>query len=86
MDEAVAHAVIDLSGRPVSRLSIVPDPGMATHALEALAQNARLTLHVEASGDDAHHVAEGAYKAVGRAMAVALTPRGREVASTKGIL
>lgn len=86
MDEALAHAVIDLSGRPVSVISIEPDPGMATHALECLAQNARLTLHVEATGDNAHHVAEGAFKAVGRALAVALSPTGSHVQSTKGSL
>ncbi len=86
MDEALAHAVIDLSGRPVSVISIEPDPGMATHALESLAQNARLTLHVEAKGANAHHVAEGAFKAVGRALAVALSPAGSQVHSTKGSL
>ena len=86
MDEALAHAVIDLSGRPVSRIVIEPDPGMATHALESLAQNARLTLHVEARGENAHHVAEGAFKAVGRALAVALSPAGSQVQSTKGSL
>jgi imidazoleglycerol-phosphate dehydratase len=86
MDEALAYAVIDLSGRPVSVITIEPDPGMATHALESLAQNARLTLHVEAKGDNAHHVAEGAFKAVGRALAVALAPAGNQVHSTKGSL
>jgi histidinol-phosphate/aromatic aminotransferase/cobyric acid decarboxylase-like protein/imidazoleglycerol phosphate dehydratase HisB len=86
MDEALAHAVIDLSGRPVSRISIVPDPGMATHALDSFAQNARLTLHVDATGDNSHHVAEGAFKAVGRALAVALSPSGHEVPSSKGSL
>lgn len=86
MDEALAHAVIDLSGRPVSRIRIEPDPGMASHALESLAQAARLTLHVDAHGDNAHHVAEAAFKAVGRALAVALHPWGREVPSTKGAL
>lgn len=86
MDEAVAHAVIDLSGRPVSRISIVPDPGMATHALESFAQNAKLTLHVDASGENAHHVAEGAFKAVGRALNVALKIDGDVVRSTKGTL
>ena len=86
MDEAVAHAIIDFSGRPVSKISISPDPGMAAHALESLAQNAKLTLHVTATGDNAHHTAEGAFKAVGRAMKVALTIDGALVASTKGSL
>ena len=86
MDEALAHAVIDLSGRPVSRIVIEPDPGMATHALESFAQNAKLTLHVEARGENAHHVAEGAFKAVGRALNTALTKDGDLVRSTKGTL
>ncbi len=86
MDEALCHAVVDLSGRPLSRISISPDPGMAAHALESLAQNAKLTLHVEASGENSHHVAEGAFKAVGRALAVALSVSGDQVRSTKGTL
>jgi histidinol-phosphate/aromatic aminotransferase/cobyric acid decarboxylase-like protein/imidazoleglycerol phosphate dehydratase HisB len=86
MDEAVGHAVVDISGRPVSAISISPDPGMAAHALESLAQNAKLTLHVTASGDNAHHVAEVAFKAVGRALALAVALDGDEVRSTKGSL
>ena len=86
MDEALAHAVVDLSGRPVAQLSIDPDPGMATHALESFAQTARLTLHVTATGTNAHHVAEASFKAVGRALAVALRQVGTQVASTKGSL
>jgi histidinol-phosphate/aromatic aminotransferase/cobyric acid decarboxylase-like protein/imidazoleglycerol phosphate dehydratase HisB len=86
MDEAIAHAVVDLSGRAVSELSIDPDPGMATHAFESLAQTARITLHVTASGRNAHHVAEAAFKAVGRALAAAMTPSGSLVRSTKGSL
>jgi histidinol-phosphate/aromatic aminotransferase/cobyric acid decarboxylase-like protein/imidazoleglycerol phosphate dehydratase HisB len=86
MDEALAHAVVDLSGRPVSQLSISPDPGMATHGLESFAQTAKLTLHVTASGENAHHVAEGAFKAVGRALAMALQIDGNEIRSTKGSL
>ena len=86
MDEALAHAVVDLAGRPIAELSIEPDPGMATHALESFVQTARLTLHVSASGSNAHHVAEAAFKAVGRALAVALRRDGDLVRSTKGSL
>ena len=86
MDEAQAHAVIDLSGRPVAVIDIDPDPGMAAHALESLVQTARVTLHVTAHGRNAHHVAEAAFKAVGRALAAALAPRGTMVNSTKGSL
>jgi histidinol-phosphate/aromatic aminotransferase/cobyric acid decarboxylase-like protein/imidazoleglycerol phosphate dehydratase HisB len=86
MDEALAHAVVDLSGRATANISISPDPGMAAHAFESLAQTARITLHVTATGENAHHVAEAAFKAVGRALAQALTRDGSLVRSTKGSL
>jgi histidinol-phosphate/aromatic aminotransferase/cobyric acid decarboxylase-like protein/imidazoleglycerol phosphate dehydratase HisB len=86
MDEALAHAVVDLSGRATANISITPDPGMATHAFQSLAQNARITLHVTATGENDHHVAEAAFKAVGRALAQALTRDGSLVRSTKGSL
>ena len=86
MDEALAHAVVDLSGRATATLSIAPDPGMAAHAFMSLAQSARMTLHVTATGENAHHVAEAAFKAVGRAIAQALVRDGSLVRSTKGSL
>jgi histidinol-phosphate aminotransferase/imidazoleglycerol-phosphate dehydratase/histidinol-phosphatase len=86
MDEAIAHAVIDLSGRATANISVTPDEGMVTHAFESLVQTARITLHVTASGENAHHVAEASFKAVGRAMAQALTKNGDLVRSTKGSL
>jgi histidinol-phosphate aminotransferase/imidazoleglycerol-phosphate dehydratase/histidinol-phosphatase len=86
MDEAIAHAVVDLSGRAKATLDISPDPGMAAHAFESLAQTARITLHVTASGENAHHVAEAAFKAVGRAIHQALVRDGSLVRSTKGSL
>ena len=86
MDEALAHAVVDLSGRAKATLDIDPDPGMAAHAFESLAQTARITLHVTAKGENAHHVAEAAFKAVGRAMNQALVRDGSVIRSTKGSL
>jgi histidinol-phosphate aminotransferase/imidazoleglycerol-phosphate dehydratase/histidinol-phosphatase len=86
MDEALAHAVVDLSGRATATLSISPDPGMAAHAFQSLAQNARITLHVTATGENDHHVAEAAFKAVGRALAQAIARDGTLVRSTKGSL
>jgi histidinol-phosphate/aromatic aminotransferase/cobyric acid decarboxylase-like protein/imidazoleglycerol phosphate dehydratase HisB len=86
MDEALAHAVVDLSGRATANISIRPDPGMAAHAFESLAQTARITLHVTATGENDHHVAEAAFKAVGRALAQALTRDGSLIRSTKGSL
>jgi len=86
MDEALAHAVVDLSGRPTATISIEPDPGMATHALESFVQTAKITLHVTATGQNAHHVSEAAFKAVGRALAEALRRDGGVIRSTKGSL
>jgi histidinol-phosphate/aromatic aminotransferase/cobyric acid decarboxylase-like protein/imidazoleglycerol phosphate dehydratase HisB len=86
MDEALAYAVVDLSGRATANISITPDPGMAAHAFQSLAQTARITLHVTASGENDHHVAEACFKAVGRALAQALTRDGSLVRSTKGSL
>lgn len=86
MDEALAHAVVDLSGRATANITITPDPGMAVHAFESLAQTARITLHVTATGENAHHVAEASFKAVGRALAQAFTPDGSLIRSTKGSL
>ena len=86
MDEALAHAVVDLSGRATATISINPDPGMAAHAFQSLAQTARITLHVTATGENDHHVAEASFKAVGRALAQALAKDGSLVRSTKGSL
>lgn len=86
MDEALAHAVVDLSGRPMATISIEPDPGMATHALESFVQQAKITLHVTSTGTNAHHVAEASFKAVGRALAEALRRDSDVIRSTKGSL
>jgi histidinol-phosphate aminotransferase/imidazoleglycerol-phosphate dehydratase/histidinol-phosphatase len=86
MDEALAYAVVDLSGRATANISISPDPGMAAHMFTSLAQTARMTLHVTATGENAHHVAEASFKAVGRALAQAMTRDGTLVRSTKGSL
>lgn len=86
MDDAVARVVVDLGGRPWSKIALDHDPGLAGHALASFAQAARMTLHVESSGHDAHHVVEAAFKALGRALAIATARRGNGIPSTKGHL
>lgn len=96
MDEAVAEAVLDVSGRPyaVIDLPFTTDRiGNLTtqnipHALEALTRTAGLTLHLSARGANDHHIAEAAFKALARAIrtAVAFDPRRSGVPSTKGTL
>jgi histidinol-phosphate/aromatic aminotransferase/cobyric acid decarboxylase-like protein/imidazoleglycerol phosphate dehydratase HisB len=86
MDDALARAAVDLGGRASSELKLEHDPGMATHMLASLAQSARASIHVEATGRDAHHTAEAAFKAVGRALRVAVRREGTGLPSTKGLL
>ena len=96
MDEALATAVIDVGGRPYAVLDL-PFRGeragalplqLVDHALEAFARTAGATLHVRGSGRNDHHLAEAAFKALGRALREACEPDPRRsgVASTKGSL
>jgi imidazoleglycerol-phosphate dehydratase len=96
MDEALATAVIDLSGRPYAVLELAfrgervgaLSTQLVEHALEAFARKAGATLHLRASGRNDHHVAEAAFKALARALraAVAIDPRRAGIPSTKGSL
>lgn len=97
MDECLAHAAVDISGRPHVTCA-VPLPttvvgGFETDLLEefmrAFANNARLTLHLRLlAGENPHHVIEACFKAVARAMrvATAMNPREQGIPSTKGSL
>jgi histidinol-phosphate aminotransferase/imidazoleglycerol-phosphate dehydratase/histidinol-phosphatase len=86
MDDALARAAVDLGGRRASVLDLQLDPGLAKHMLQSLADSGRMCIHVEATGEDPHHVAEAAFKAVGRALRAALRSEGSLIPSTKGIL
>ncbi len=86
MDDALARASVDLGGRPWAEIELEPDPGLAAHVLGSLAQAGRFAVHVEASGRNDHHTAEAAFKAVGRALRVALAPGFVGIPSTKGRL
>jgi len=59
---------------------------MAEHMLASLAQSARAAINVEATGRDPHHVAEAAFKAVGRALRDAVRQENSGLPSTKGVL
>jgi imidazoleglycerol phosphate dehydratase HisB len=86
MDDALARVAVDLGGRANSELKLEPDPGLAGHMLSSLAQAARASIHVEATGRDPHHTAEAAFKALGRALRVAVKRESGELPSTKGLL
>ena len=84
MDEALARATVDLVQRPHAEVSLAPAGTILPHAFERFAMQARLTLHLEASGVDEHHVAEAAFKALGRALRTAVAPG--DSGSTKGAM
>ncbi len=86
MDDAIARAAVDLGGRANAELRLELDPGLAGHMLASFAQAARASINVEASGRDPHHVAEAAFKAVGRALRAAVRVEGSGLPSTKGLL
>ena len=97
MDEALALVAVDLSGRayavidaPFAAPMIGALPAsLVAHFLETFATHARMNLHARVFyGRDDHHKAEALFKALGRAlaMAVAIDPRRVDVPSTKGAL
>ncbi|HYZ35520.1 MAG TPA: imidazoleglycerol-phosphate dehydratase HisB [Pseudonocardiaceae bacterium] len=101
MDEALAHAVVDVSGRPYCVHTGEPDAlagfvvgghyptVLNRHVFETLAFQAQLAVHIRVlHGRDPHHVTEAQYKALARALRAAVEPdpRAGGVPSTKGVL
>ena len=101
LDEALARAVVDVSGRPYLVHKGEPagfefhligghfTGSMVRHVFEAISLNAGITVHVTLlDGRDPHHIAEAEFKAFARAMrkAVELDSRVDGVPSTKGAL
>lgn len=96
LDEALARAVIDLSGRPWPSIELGLTRELLgswateniTHFLETLATEARMALHVDVlKGKNDHHRVEAAFKAMALALKAAVRHDGSgEVPSTKGVL
>jgi imidazoleglycerol-phosphate dehydratase len=97
LDEALSRSVVDLSGRPgleyhieFTRARIGEfDVDLVHEFFQGFVNHAKVTLHVDnLKGTNAHHQAETAFKAFGRAlrMAVERDPRVKDVPSTKGSL
>lgn len=101
LDDALARAVVDVSGRPY--LVHTGEPAgfefhligghftgsLVRHVFEAISLNAGITVHVSVlDGRDPHHIAEAEFKAFARAMRKAFEhdPRVDGVPSTKGAL
>lgn len=99
MDEVLVRATLDFSGRPefilhqskgvkFSRLENYSYHD-ATEFLRAFCQHAGITMHIEVlSGKDSHHIIEGTFKAIAKAldMATQIDPRVKGIPSTKGSL
>lgn len=95
LDESLSRVVVDLSGRPWPEVDIPfgrPTIGeVATenivHFFRSFAIEARMALHVDLiRGDNDHHKAESAFKALALALREAVTVRGDVMPSTKGSL
>jgi imidazoleglycerol phosphate dehydratase HisB len=95
LDESLARAVVDLSGRPWPEIAVpfaretlgqVATENLV-HFLRSLAIEGRMALHVDLiRGDNDHHKAEAAFKAVALALRTAVSVTGGDVQSTKGTL
>ena len=101
MDETLAHAAVDVSGRPFSVHTGEPESILGftvgnnypvvlnRHVFDSLAFHAQISLHVRVLyGRDPHHICEAQYKAIARALRAAVEPDPRVtgIPSTKGVL
>jgi len=101
LDEALVQAVVDVSGRPYCVHTGEPEGqqyvliggtyvgSLTRHVLETISQHAAIAMHVRVlGGRDPHHIVEAQFKALARALRVAVEPDPRVsgVPSTKGSL
>ncbi len=96
LDEALARAVVDLSGRPYASIGLgLQRPTLGElacenipHVLRSLAVGARAAIHVDVlKGENDHHRAEAAFKALALALRTAVShDGGDDIPSTKGVL
>jgi imidazoleglycerol-phosphate dehydratase len=97
LDETLARAAVDVSGRPylvhsepdrIAPLIGTYDTTLTRHFFESLTASAGICLHLSVTGRNPHHIVEAQFKAVARALRAAVTPdpRAAGVPSTKGVL
>ena len=94
MDEAQAQVAIDLSGRAFSqftgRFMREAVGGLPTelvpHFFRSLSETLGAAIHVSVTGENAHHMIEGCFKSVGRALRQAFRRESEELPTTKGVL
>jgi imidazoleglycerol-phosphate dehydratase / histidinol-phosphatase len=94
MDESEAQVALDLSGRAYftfdGRFDRETVGGLPTelvpHFFRSFAESAGAAMHVKVRGENAHHMVEACFKAVGRALRSAIRREGHALPSTKGML
>lgn len=95
MDEALILCAVDLSGRPCLRYTAeIPsekvgdfDTELAREFFQAVANTGLMSLHIrQLDGINSHHIIEGMFKALGRALRQAVQVTGGALPSTKGVL
>ncbi len=94
MDEALATVALDLSGRaycvfqgafPAAQVGALSTE-MVPHFFRSLADDLQATLHITVTGDNTHHMVEGAFKGLGRTLRQACQRVDDALPSTKGVL
>jgi imidazoleglycerol-phosphate dehydratase/histidinol-phosphatase len=94
MDETLASAALDFSGRPYfvfdgnfkrERVGDLPTE-LVPHFFRSLCDAAGLNLHLQVRGDNDHHQVEACFKAFARALRQAVARAGSELPTTKGAL
>ena len=95
LDESLSRAVVDISGRPFADVNLNLQrerignlsSEMLPHFLSSFATSAAITLHVDVlKGENDHHRAESAFKALALALRTAFKREGTDIPSTKGVL
>ncbi len=92
MDESESKVSLDLSGRaffdfkgefPRERIGSMPTE-LVKHFFHTLSDSLGAALHIDVSGENAHHMVEACFKSVGRSLRQAIRPEGGALPSTKG--
>lgn len=94
MDETLASATVDLSGRaylvfegdfPRNEVGQLPTE-LVPHFFRSLADSLGAAIHISVKGENTHHMIEACFKAVGRALRQGINVTSTDLPSTKGIL
>lgn len=95
MDESLEFCAVDISGRPYLVMEVpMPQPMIGEYDscltkefMRAFAMNSGITLHLKSEyGENAHHITEGLFKALGLSLKTAVRVESDQVTSTKGAL